>query len=344
MKIAVLVVICLIPLITIPVFGLSIEQKYLQRLQNVQSEAELNQILEDFTDEPAYQQMCRDLFERVTKEQQDLANFNIESMSIEQLKSNQKFVKLWEEFNETYQLFNDIGCMFTKSKWMPQEVKISSLTRAECDKIFKRKTALLEEYHKMLPEIVTGNEPYFVGIANQQDELDKQWKSECKPFEYFKGDIVCGAGTVKNEKGQCVPAKTTKESSSKSPFSGGCLIATATFGSELAPQVQMLREIRDNSLLQTKSGSAFMNGFNEFYYSFSPTIADWERQNPVFKEVVKLTITPLITSLSLLNYVDMDSEEEVLGYGISLILLNVGMYFVAPVGIVVLVRRYTENS
>jgi len=111
---------------------------------------------------------------------------------------------------------------------------------------------------------------------------------------------------------------------------GGCLIATATFGSELSPQVQQLRELRDNILLQTSSGSTFMTGFNQFYYSFSPTIADWERQNPVFKEAVKLTITPLITSLSLLNYVDMDSEAEMLGYGLSLILLNVGMYFVVP--------------
>ncbi|MBI2111903.1 MAG: copper-binding protein, partial [Nitrosarchaeum sp.] len=50
----------------------------------------------------------------------------------------------------------------------------------------------------------------------------------------------------------------------------GCLIATATFGSELAPQVQQLREIRDNSLLQTESGKLFMNSFNDFYYSFSP--------------------------------------------------------------------------
>ena len=111
---------------------------------------------------------------------------------------------------------------------------------------------------------------------------------------------------------------------------GGCLIATATYGSELAPQVQMLREIRDNSLLQTESGSAFMESFNQFYYSFSPGIADLERENPIFKEVVKLAITPLLTSLSILNYVDMDSEVEVLGYGISLIVLNVGMYFVAP--------------
>jgi len=111
---------------------------------------------------------------------------------------------------------------------------------------------------------------------------------------------------------------------------GGCLIATATYGSELAPQVQQLRELRDYSLLQTESGTSFMESFNQFYYSFSPTIADYERENPVFKEIVKLTITPMISSLSILNYVDMDSEAEVLGYGISLILLNIGMYFVAP--------------
>ena len=82
-----------------------------------------------------------------------------------------------------------------------------------------------------------------------------------------------------------------------------------------------------------------MNTFNDFYYSFSPVIADYERENPVFKEMVKLAITPMITSLSILNYVDMDSEESVLGYGISLILLNVGMYFVAPVIVIMRIRK-----
>ena len=111
----------------------------------------------------------------------------------------------------------------------------------------------------------------------------------------------------------------------------GCLIATAAFGSELSGQVQTLREIRDNSLLATKSGTVFMTGFNQFYYSFSPTIADWERQNPIFKETVKVAITPLLSTLSLLNHVDMDSEEAVLGYGMSIIALNLGMYVGLPV-------------
>ena len=120
---------------------------------------------------------------------------------------------------------------------------------------------------------------------------------------------------------------------------GGCLIATAAFGSELAPQVQLLREIRDNTVLQTESGSAFMTGFNQFYYSFSPAIADYERENPAFKEAVKITLTPLLTSLTLLQYADIDSESEMLGYGIGIILLNIGMYFVAPAILIMKIRK-----
>ena len=125
---------------------------------------------------------------------------------------------------------------------------------------------------------------------------------------------------------------------------GGCLIATAAFGSELAPQVQQLRELRDNTVLQTESGTSFMAGFNQFYYSFSPIIADYERENPAFKEVVKLTLTPLLTSLSLLQYVDIDSESEMLGYGIGIILLNIGMYFVAPAVLIMKIRSLTSYN
>ena len=123
---------------------------------------------------------------------------------------------------------------------------------------------------------------------------------------------------------------TTTEVQQGGEGEGGCLIATASFGSELAPQVQLLREIRDNVVLNTATGSAFMSGFNQIYYSFSPQIADLERENLVFQQIVKITITPLITSLSLLNYVDINSEGEMLAYGIGIISLNIGMYFVAP--------------
>jgi len=126
---------------------------------------------------------------------------------------------------------------------------------------------------------------------------------------------------------------------------GGCLIATAAYGSELAPQVQQLRELRDNHLLQTSFGSTFMAGFNQLYYSFSPTIADLERENPIFRETVRLLITPLISSLSILNYIDMDSEFSVLGYGLSIIALNVGIYFVTPVvGLKITKKLFTKSN
>ena len=135
------------------------------------------------------------------------------------------------------------------------------------------------------------------------------------------------------------PAQQSSQQQSSSSEGGGCLIATATFGSEMAPQVQFLREIRANTVMSTQSGTAFMTGFNQFYYSFSPYVADYERENPVFKEIVKVTLTPMLTSLTLLNYVDVDTEEEMLGYGISLILLNIGMYFVAPAAAIIAIKN-----
>ena len=125
---------------------------------------------------------------------------------------------------------------------------------------------------------------------------------------------------------------------------GGCLIATAAFGSEMEPQVQFLREIRDGTVMSTQSGTVFMTGFNQFYYSFSPYVADYERENPVFKEAVKVTLTPLLTSLTLLNYVEVDTEEEMLGYGIGIILLNIGMYFVAPAAVIIAIKNRIKQQ
>jgi peptide/nickel transport system substrate-binding protein len=73
----------------------------------------------------------------------------------------------------------------------------------------------------------------------------------------------------------------------------GCLIATAAFGSELTPQVQYLRNFREHYILSTVSGSAFMNAFNTIYYSFSPQVADYERQEPWLQTTVKAGLYPL---------------------------------------------------
>ncbi|NDB87430.1 MAG: YncE family protein [Thaumarchaeota archaeon] len=167
------------------------------------------------------------------------------------------------------------------------------------------------------------------------DENDQLFASIIK-----EGRVVL-ANLPEIEKYQQVVAKS--EEKPKEDKKSGCLVATASFGTELAPQVQLLRETRDNVLFGTGSGTAFMVGFNEFYYSFSPTVADWERQSPIFKEIVKTGITPMISTLSILNYVHADSEQQVLGYGIGVILLNIGMYFVAPAIIIFKIKQRLQK-
>ena len=145
-------------------------------------------------------------------------------------------------------------------------------------------------------------------------------------------DVIVNA---ENDQGIVVSTKPLENENNEK--GGGCLIATATYGSELAPQVQQLRELRDNQLLQTKSGTAFMGTFNDIYYSFSPYIADMERENPLFKEAVKLAITPMISTLSLME--NANSESEVLGIGISVIVLNLGMYLGVPAIVIVGIKK-----
>ena len=132
-------------------------------------------------------------------------------------------------------------------------------------------------------------------------------------------------------------SSNTDSSYPTAPEGGGCLIATATYGSEMSQQVQQLRELRDNQLLQTESGTAFMSAFNDIYYSFSPIIADYERENPYFKEAVKLAITPMISSLSLME--NAETESEVLSIGISVIALNLAMYLGVPAIVIVGIRK-----
>jgi len=195
------------------------------------------------------------------------------------------------------------------------------------DKVFENREKYLEGFTRGC------SGQYNAGYAEGKKELEEEQKEE--------SDLALAreAGELFGIEEEEVVEFFGGEEGVEQAYRENCVIATASYGSPMAKEVQMLREIRDNQLLQTQSGSAFMSGFNTVYYSFAPTIAQWEQENPAFKQVVKTTITPLITSLSLLNHVSMDSEAEVLGYGISLILLNIGMYFVAPATVVWQVKK-----
>ena len=210
------------------------------------------------------------------------------------------------------------------------ELKISSqkkMTINEYDAYVTEAEGLFsangEKYNVQFKEIMFyDNEKFYtLAYSNGVDDFDSQLPRFDNTVNSFE--------IISQEQIDTTPGKEN----------GGCLIATAAYGSEMAPQVQQLRELRDNTVLSTESGTAFMSGFNQFYYSFSPVIADMERENPIFKEFVKISITPMLSTLSILNYVEIDSEEEMLSYGVGIILMNIGMYFAAPAIIIYKIRK-----
>jgi peptide/nickel transport system substrate-binding protein len=111
-----------------------------------------------------------------------------------------------------------------------------------------------------------------------------------------------------------------------------CLIATAAFGSELSPQVQFLRSFRDNHILATTSGSSFMNVFDAWYYSFSPSIADYERNQPWLQQTVKVAIYPLLGILQVSEkaYLLLPGEYGSLAAGLAASSL-IGAVYASPI-------------
>lgn len=134
-------------------------------------------------------------------------------------------------------------------------------------------------------------------------------------------------------------APQPEEQAPQSDGSGGCLIATAAYGTELAPQVQKLREIRDAKILPTEAGAAFMFAFNTFYYSFSPAVADMERENPALRNMVRIVITPMIYSLMLMDLASGNGEYDTVLLGAAVMLLNVAMYAMAPAAVIWGIRK-----
>ena len=139
-----------------------------------------------------------------------------------------------------------------------------------------------------------------------------------------------------------VPAESDADSTSPAEpdaEDGGCLIATAAYGTELAPQVQMLRELRDSMLFSTDSGASFMDSFNSAYYLFSPGVADMLRESSAFRDAVRALITPMIHSLSIMSLAEENSEWSVLALGALVITLNLGMYLAAPATVAIVLAR-----
>jgi hypothetical protein len=110
-----------------------------------------------------------------------------------------------------------------------------------------------------------------------------------------------------------------------------CLIATATFQSELAPQVQFLRNFRDQQITHTFAGTNFMTVFNTVYYSFSPTVAQYEYSHVTMRGAMRVALYPLIGLLQIAS-----TSYAVVAFQPELAALTAGLVASSLIGLVYL--------
>ena len=241
---------------------------------------------------------------------------------------------------ENYQLYTFIGNDFFEHHQHSIESRL-------CGNLYNDDLWLYSEHDRYQKLIEQSRMYYNLEIQESLDEAKKgivdtkPVNMEEIPQEVAQQQKELEKSIVESKSNEInINVQETEETEINNLEGGGCLIATATYGSEMAPQVQLLREIRDNQLMNTDSGASFMDGFNQWYYSFSPYIADMERESPIFKEMVKIGITPLLSSLSIMSYAE--SESEVAVYGIGVILMNLGMYVAVPAIIIFKTRKFIK--
>jgi len=113
-----------------------------------------------------------------------------------------------------------------------------------------------------------------------------------------------------------------------------CIIATVAYGSELAPEVQLLRSFRDQYVASTFAGSCFLQVFNELYYPWSPMIAEYIHYNEPLKAVTRVLLRPLIFSLKIAYMAyplpTFNPEVAVMTSGFIASFL-IGLFYIAPI-------------
>ena len=95
-----------------------------------------------------------------------------------------------------------------------------------------------------------------------------------------------------------------------------CFIATAAYGSPLAPQVQLLRELRDRYLLPFATGRAFV----KLYYTLSPPLAELIAGSEILRTIVRAGLVPIIGWAALVLW------SPSLGLGIPIVALGLGVW------------------
>ena len=93
------------------------------------------------------------------------------------------------------------------------------------------------------------------------------------------------------------------------PKEGLCFIATAAYGTPMAPQIEVLRDFRDQCLLANPVGEALV----DFYYKASPPIAEFIAEHPSLKPIVRTGLVPVVAMSTVAVNTTLAEKIAILG-------------------------------
>jgi len=124
----------------------------------------------------------------------------------------------------------------------------------------------------------------------------------------------------------------------------GCIIATAAYGGSDAPPVKYMRYVRDNLIGASVTGRHLVDGWNRFYYSWSPTVAALAAKSNSFKLTLRVLLFPLIGitrvaayAFGIMSLVNIELAS-IFGFFIAAS-LSISLYIVTPLAVGLLSSR-----
>jgi len=93
------------------------------------------------------------------------------------------------------------------------------------------------------------------------------------------------------------PTATPTWGAPSKPTQKACIIATATYGSEMAPEVIFMRHVRDDMIGSNEVGRSIVNGWNTFYYSWSTPLAQLITTHSTLQPVFRVLLLPLVGTI-----------------------------------------------
>ncbi len=129
-----------------------------------------------------------------------------------------------------------------------------------------------------------------------------------------------------------------------SPGTFQCIIATAAYGSAMAPEVVYMRHVRDNMIGSSQTGRTLVNGWNTFYYSWSPPLAQLIASNDALQSTFRVLLLPLVgiihltASIYTLTATVNTSFAAVIAF-LSAAITSTAIYVVTPLFIILQIRK-----